>query len=116
MSIISSVTGITGRVAGDVRGSVRRARLEGERRVLERRHRTALEALGARAYELIAQGDLSADALAPEVAEVQQRLAAIDEAVAAMDGGADAPEPQERSADIAFPMVADEAGDDARTE
>ena len=116
MSIISSVTAVTGRVAGDVRGSVRRARLEGERRVLERRHRTALEALGARAYELIEQGTLSTDALAPEVAEVRRRLDEIDVAVTAMgdDGAADGP--QERSADIAFPMVADTPEDDARTE
>lgn len=113
MSIISSVTAVTGRVAGDVRGSVRRARLEGERRVLERRHRTSLEALGARAYDLIENGSLSAEALAPEVAEVGRRLADINAAIAEMDGHDDAPQAQERSADIAFPMVADTPEDDA---
>ena len=107
MSIISSVTSITGRVAGDVKGSVRRARLEGERRVLERRHRIALEALGARAYALVNDGTLSADALAPEVAEVRSRLMEIDASLAALDDG-DNGETPERSADIAFPMVSDD--------
>lgn len=111
MSIINSVTSITGRVAGDVKGSVRRARLEGERRILERRHRTALEALGARAYALAEQGDLSADALAPEIAEVRSRMMEID---ASRDAIGDADDiTQQRSADIAFPMVADAAEDDA---
>ncbi len=108
MSIFSSVTHLTGRVAGDVKGSVRRARLEGERRVLERRHRGALEALGARAYALAQEGALTADALAPEIAEVQSRLMEIDAALAAMDDG-DGGDGQERSADIAFPMVSDAA-------
>jgi hypothetical protein len=107
VSIISSVTSITGRVAGDVKGSVRRARLEGERRVLERRHRIALEALGARAYALVNDGTLSADALAPEVAEVRSRLMEIDASLAALDDG-DNGETPERSADIAFPMVPDD--------
>ena len=115
MSIFSSVTSITGRVAGDVKGSVRRARLEGERRVLERRHRAALEALGARTYALVDEGTLSADALAPEVAEVRNRLMEIDAALAAIGNGDDAPV-QERSADIAFPMVADAVEGDAEGE
>ena len=106
MSIFSSVTHLTGRVAGDVRGSVRRARLEGERRVLERRHRGALEALGARAYALAGEDALTADALAPEIAEVQRRLMEIDASVAAIDDDATG-DGQERSADIAFPMVPD---------
>lgn len=112
MSIFSSVTHLTGRVAGDVKGSVRRARLEGERRVLERRHRGALEALGSRAYALAQDGLLTADALAPEIAEVQRQLAEIDAARAAMGDG-DADDGQERSADIAFPMVSDTPESDA---
>jgi len=115
MSMFSSVTSITGRVAGDVKGSVRRARLEGERRVLERRHRAALEALGARTYALIEEGTLSADALAPEVADVGSRLMEIDAALAAMGNDDHAPG-QERSADIAFPMVPDAAEGDAEAE
>lgn len=112
MSMFSSVTHLTGRVVGDVRGSVRRARLEGERRVLERRHRGALEALGARAYALAQEGTLNTDALAPEIAEVQRHLAEIDESLAATeaDSGAGGPE---HSADIAFPMVSDARESDA---
>ncbi len=114
MSIITSVTGITARVAGDMRHGMRRARLEGERRILERRHRHALEALGRRAHQLMAQGTLSADALAAEAAEVDARLAEVEAALAAERADEDAA-PMERSADIAFPMVADEASGDGNS-
>ena len=106
MSIFSSVTHLTGRVTGDVKSSVRRARLEGERRVLERRHRGSLEALGARAYALAEEGTLTADALAPEIAEVRTRLFEIDAALVAVDAR-DGDDNREHSADIAFPMVPD---------
>jgi len=115
VSIIRSMTSRAGRMAGDVKGSVRRARLEGERRLLERRHRAALEALGTRAYELIGDNRLSADALTPEVAEVERLLMEIDAATAAMKRD-DAEVPLERSADLAFPMAADNEEDDTRTE
>ena len=109
-----------GRVARDIKGSVRRARLEGERRLLERRHRSALEALGPRAYALIRDGALSGDALAPEVADVDNRLAAIDAAVAAMehDGSDDhgAAHDEHHSPDIAFPMASDEPVDPDQVE
>ena len=120
MSIINSMSSRAGRVARDMKGSVRRARLEGERRLLERRHRSALEALGSRAYALIRDGALSGDALAPEVADVENRLAAIDAAVAAMDhdgsNDREAAHDERQSADIAFPMVSDEPMDPDRTE
>lgn len=120
MSIINSMSSRAGRVARDMKGSVRRARLEGERRLLERRHRSALEALGSRAYALIRDGALSGDALAPEVADVENRLAAIDAAVTAMeqDGSDDreAAHDERQSADIAFPMISDEPKDPDRTE
>lgn len=77
MSIFRSVTSTAGRVAHDMRGSVHRARLEGEKRVLERRHRQALANLGARAYALSQEGGLTAEALAPEIAEVDARLADV---------------------------------------
>ncbi len=115
MSIIRSMTSRAGRMAGDVKGSVRRARLEGERRLLERRHRAALEALGTRVYELIGDNRLSADALTPEVAEVERLLMEIDAATAAMKRD-DAEVPLERSADLAFPMATDNEEDDTRTE
>ena len=120
MSIINSMSSRAGRVARDMKGSVRRARLEGDRRLLERRHRSALEALGSRAYALIRDGAISSDALAPEVADVENRLAAIDAAVAAMEhGGSDdheAAQGEHQSADIAFPMVPDEPIGPDRTE
>lgn len=106
MSILTSVTSLTTHVADDVRHGLRRARLEGERRLLERRHRHALEELGRRAHRLMAEGTLSADALADAAAEVDARLAAVSAALAA-EQEASEPAPVERSADIAFPMVAD---------
>lgn len=78
MSVFDAVKGTAGRLAGDVQLSLRRARLEGERRVLQRQHRSTLEALGARAYELTKGEGLSASALAPEVAAVEAKLMEID--------------------------------------
>ena len=78
MSVFDAVKGTAGRLAGDVQLSLRRARLEGERRVLQRQHRSALEALGARAYELTTGEGLSAGALAAEVAAVEAKLMEID--------------------------------------
>ena len=80
MSIFRSVTTTAGRVAHDVRGSVHRARIEGEKRVLERRHRHALQALGARAYALAKEDALTADALSDEIADVDLRLADVQAA------------------------------------
>lgn len=57
---------------------MRRAKLEGERRVLQRRHRAALEALGARAYELRATSDGLPPALGPSLADVEAVLMEID--------------------------------------
>ena len=102
MSLITSVTSTAGRMAHDMRGSVHRARVEGEKRVLERRHRRALAALGARAYALAREGDIPAHALAAEIAEVDARLADVQAACAneaADDTGHDAA--------AAFPMLAE---------
>ncbi|MBM3665678.1 MAG: hypothetical protein FJW92_07790 [Actinobacteria bacterium] len=103
MSIIRSVTSTAGRVAHDMRGSVHRARLEGEKRVLERRHRQALAMLGARAYALARDGDLTAEALAPEIAEVESRLAEVRTARAVQ-----ADEDTAHDAVAAFPMLAED--------
>lgn len=109
MSLIpsmTSVTGAAGRVAHDVRESMHRARVEGEKRVLERRHRRALAALGARARELARDGAIAAGALDAEIAEVDARQAEVDAArttQASDDTGHDAT--------TAFPMLAeDETG------
>ena len=103
MSIFRSVTSTAGRVAHDMRGSVHRARLEGEKRVLERRHRQALAALGARAYALSQEGALTADALAPEIAEVEARMAAVRAAREVQ-----AEEDTAHDAVAAFPMLAED--------
>ena len=103
MSIIRSVTSGAGRLAHDMRGSVHRARLEGEKRVLERRHRQALAALGARAYALAQQDALTADALAPEIAEVEARMADVRAAREVQAG-----EDTAHDAVTAFPMLAED--------
>lgn len=105
ISSISSVTSTAGRVAHDVRESMHRARVEGEKRVLERRHRRALAALGARTRELAREGDaIPVQALADEIAEVDARLADVQAAreVQAADDTA-------HDAAAAFPMLADDA-------
>lgn len=110
MSLITSLTSVTstaGRVAHDMRESVHRARVEGEKRVLERRHRRALAALGARTRELAREGDVIAvTALEAEIAEVDARLAEVQAAreVQAADDTA-------HDAAAAFPMLADDDTD-----
>lgn len=78
MSVIDTLKGTAGRVAGDVQQSLRRARLEGERRVLQRQHRSTLEALGARTFDLAKGPGITVDAIAPEVAAVEAKLMEID--------------------------------------
>lgn len=112
MSIIHSMSRRVSRVAGEVQHSVRRARAEGERRLLQRQHRNALEELGARAYELVHEGTIPADVLGPEVAAVEGRLMEIDAKATEMgrgNGDADSTEPSDerRGTDLAFPMLAD---------
>ncbi len=77
-SVITTLTRRAGRLAGDLRQSVRHARLEGERRVLERRHRAALEGLGGRVVELVRAGALPESAIGPEIASVEAKLMEID--------------------------------------
>lgn len=116
MSIIHSMSRRASRVAGEVQQSIRRARLEGERRLLERQHRAALEDLGTRAYDLVQEGAIPADLLGPEVAAVEGRLMEIDAKATEMgrgDSDADTTDTdgQRRGADLAFPMLADGRGD-----
>jgi hypothetical protein len=84
MSVITTVTRTAGRLAGDVQQSVRRARLEGERRVLQRQHRAALEQLGDRVVELVRAGELSDTGIGPEIANVEGKLMEIDAKTAEM--------------------------------
>jgi|GEM_PF-674978 len=119
MSIIDELTRQAGRIAGDVQTSIRRARVEGERRLLQRQHRAALEELGERAYALVKSGELPEGPLAAEVAAVEAKLTEIETKAAEIDGeggegGTPAQDPgpatatAETSSDpsrAAFPMV-----------
>lgn len=85
MSIFEALTKQTGRIANDVQQSLRRARLEGERRLLQRQHRTALEELGAKVFELVRAGRVPEGELAPEMAAVEGKLMEIDAKVSEID-------------------------------
>lgn len=119
MSVIDTVTTKAGRLAGDVQMSLRRARVEGERRLLQRQHRTALEELGLRTYELVRAGDLPEGPLAAEIAAVEGKLIEIEAKVTEIDGmrsdeereDAAAPEETDPSR-TAFPMVGADDGPD----
>jgi hypothetical protein len=89
VSIIDELTRQAGRIAGDVQTSIRRARVEGERRLLQRQHRAALEELGERAYALVKSGELPEAPLAAEVASVEAKLAEIERKAAEIDGDGD---------------------------
>lgn len=116
MSIIDSVSRQAGRLAGDVQLSIRRARVEGERRLLQRQHRAALEELGERAYELVKAGRLPEEGLGPEVAAVDARLMELEAKAAEIDGLKPAegdeppPAPSGDPVDAAFPMVGGAGG------
>jgi hypothetical protein len=84
MSVITTVTQTAGRLAGGVQESVRRARLDGERRVLQRQHRAALEQLGVRVIELVRGGQLPDTGMGPEIANVEAKLMEIDAKAAEM--------------------------------
>jgi len=117
MTVLDSIAKQANRLATDVQASLRRARVEGERRLLQRQHRAALEELGERAYELVRAGTLPEEPLAAEVAAVDQKLMEIEGKVAEIeslrteeDEAADAPEEADASR-AAFPMVGgDESG------
>jgi hypothetical protein len=112
MSVIDSITSQASRFVGDVQGSLKRARLEGERRVLQRQHRSALEALGERTYELVKAGRLAEPELDPELSEVEAKLLEIEAKVVEIesvrseeegqDAGGETPADPSRTA---FPMV-----------
>jgi hypothetical protein len=108
MSIFETLTKQTGRIANDVQQSLRRARLEGERRLLQRQHRTALEDLGAKAFELVRAGRLPDDDMAAEIAAVEGKLMEIDAKASELDALKDDDDPGTGGGDAAataFPMV-----------
>lgn len=109
MTVLDTLTKQANRLATDVQTSLKRARVEGERRLLQRQHRTALEELGERAYELVRAGTLPEEPLAAEVAEVESKLMEIEAKVAEIDAlRSDEEEAQAAGEDpsrTAFPMV-----------
>ncbi len=86
MSVLDKLTRQAGRLANDVQASLKRARIEGERRLLQRQHRAALEELGERAYELVRTGALPEEPLAPEIAAIESKLMELEAKVAEIDG------------------------------
>lgn len=115
MTVLDSIAKQANRLATDVQMSLKRARVEGERRLLQRQHRAALEELGERAYELVRAGSLPEGPLATEVAAVEAKLMEIEAKVTEIeslrteddgDGGGEtagaAPDDPSRTA---FPMV-----------
>jgi hypothetical protein len=108
MTVLDTLVEQANRLAADVQTSLKRARVEGERRLLQRQHRAALEELGERAYELVKAGQLPEEPLAAEISAVESKLMEIEAKVAEVDsvrGDEDAP-PDDPSRD-AFPMVDD---------
>lgn len=118
MTVLDSIAKQANRLATDVQASLRRARVEGERRLLQRQHRSALEELGERAYELVRAGTLPEEPLAAEVAAVDQKLMEIEGKVSEIEslrgeedeGPAEpgAPPEDEDPSRTAFPMVGGE--------
>ncbi len=125
MSVLDNIAKQANRLATDVQMSLKRARVEGERRLLQRQHRAALEELGERAYEQVRAGVLPEEPIAAEIAAVEGKLMEIEAKVAEIDelrgedeeeGAADeagepaaeeAAAPPDDPSRTAFPMVGD---------
>jgi hypothetical protein len=117
VAVLDTLAKQASRLATDVQVSLKRARVEGERRLLQRQHRTALEELGERAYELVRAGTLPEDPLATEIAAVESKLMEIEAKVAEIEGlrgdeedGSGTPDDPSRTA---FPMVGESPPPDA---
>jgi chromosome segregation ATPase len=117
MTVLDSIAKQANRLATDVQMSLKRARVEGERRLLQRQHRAALEELGERAYELVRAGTIAEEPLAPEVGAVEAKLMEIEAKVAEIESlrgdEEEAAAPDAGAGDAsrtAFPMVGDEGG------
>ena len=85
MAVLDNIAKQANRLASDVQMSLRRARVEGERRLLQRQHRAALEELGERAYELVRAGTIPEEPLATEISAVESKLMEIEAKVAEID-------------------------------
>jgi chromosome segregation ATPase len=118
VAVLDSLAKQASRLATDVQVSLKRARVEGERRLLQRQHRTALEELGERAYELVRAGTLPEAPLATEIAAVESKLMEIEAKVAeieALRGDEEEPGASEDPSRTAFPMVGDTPEDEGKT-
>jgi hypothetical protein len=113
MTVLDTLAKQANRLATDVQMSLKRARVEGERRLLQRQHRAALEELGERAYELVRAGQVPEEPLAAEVGAVEAKLMEIEAKVAEIESlRGDEREEAAGDADpsrTAFPMVGDDA-------
>ena len=123
MAVLDSIAKQANRLASDVQMSLKRARVEGERRLLQRQHRAALEELGERAYELVRSGELPEEPLATEIGAVESKLMEIEAKVAEIDSLRSDDEDEEAAAGddqptdatpadpsrTAFPMVGGDA-------
>lgn len=112
MTVLDTLAKQANRLATDVQTSLKRARVEGERRLLQRQHRAALEELGERAYELVRAGTLPEEPLAAEVGAVEAKLMEIEAKVAEIesmrgDEEDEAAPVAEDASHTAFPMVDD---------
>ena len=113
MTVLDTLAKQANRLATDVQMSLKRARVEGERRLLQRQHRAALEELGERTYELVRAGTVAEEPLAAEVGAVEAKLMEIEAKVAEIESlrGDEREEEAGAPADAsrtAFPMVDDE--------
>ena len=109
MPVLDTLAKQASRLATDVQLSLKRARLEGERRLLQRQHRQALEELGERVYELVRAGTLPEGQLGPELAAVENKLMEIQAKLSEIEGLRLEDEPAAEQGgggpDAAFPMV-----------
>jgi hypothetical protein len=115
MSVVDQLARQASRLANDVQVSLRRARVEGERRLLQRQHRAALEDLGLRTYDLVRAGELPEEPLAPELAAIERKLIELeakDREIAEMQAEDDIRGDAEHDAafDAAFPMMGKSGG------
>jgi chromosome segregation ATPase len=109
MTVLDNLAKQANRLASDVQTSLKRARVEGERRLLQRQHRAALEELGERAYELVRAGKLPEEPLAAEISAVESKLMEIEAKVTEVEElrtEEEAAAADDPSKD-AFPMVAE---------
>ena len=117
MTVLDSIAKQANRLATDVQMSLKRARVEGERRLLQRQHRAALEELGERTYELVRAGKLPEEPLATEIGAIESKLMEIEAKVAEIeslrgdeeDGDAEATDAAADPSRAAFPMVGGDA-------